>query len=229
MPRTARASRGGYLYHVLNRGNARKTVFHKEGDYAAFLKVLREAAEQTPMRLLAYCLMPNHFHLVLWPHGDEDMSLYMRWLLSTHVRRYHQHYHSSGHVWQGRFKAFPIQEDDYLVAVMRYAERNPLRAKLVRRAEQWRWSSISSERTDHPELHQGPVKRGPNWLDFVNQPQTESEVKRLRECLNRGRPFGDESWQQRAAADLGLEASLNPRGRPRKSSSEAATLFDEGE
>src|ERR1700694_260631 len=141
MPRTARASQGGYCYHVLNRGNGRRAVFHKNGDYAAFLKLLGQAAERTPVRLVAYCLMPNHFHLALWPRGDGDLSDYMMWLLTAHVRRYHQHYHSNGHVWQGRFKAFPIQEDDHLLTVLRYIERNPVRVGLVQLAQQWRWSS----------------------------------------------------------------------------------------
>jgi putative transposase len=141
MPRSARASVGGYCYHVLNRGNGRATVFHKDGDYHAFLKALREVAQDIPIRVLAYCLMPNHFHLALWPTGDDDLSRALHWLTTAHVRRYHQHYHSSGHVWQGRFKAFPVQ-DDHLLTLLRYIERNPLRAGLVRRAEDWAWSSL---------------------------------------------------------------------------------------
>lgn len=106
MPRTARASVGGVCYHVLNRGNGRAEVFHKDGDYASFLQLMAEANERLPMRILAYALLPNHFHLVLWPRGDGDQSRWMQWLLTSHVRRYHRHYHGSGHVWQGRFKAF---------------------------------------------------------------------------------------------------------------------------
>lgn len=223
MPRTARAAQGGYCYHVLNRGNARRTVFHKDGDYAAFIKLLREAGERTPIRLLAYCLMPNHFHLVVWPIKDGDLSVYMQWLLTAHVRRYHRHYHSTGHVWQGRFRAFPIQEDDHLFAVWRYVERNPLRANLVERAEDWRWSSIGARHGDEPLLDPGPVRRGAAWLKFVNEPQTDAEVKRLRESTRRGRPFGATPWMLKTAEQLGLEASLRPLGRPRKPT--APTLF----
>jgi len=82
------------------------------------------------MRVLAYCLMPNHFHLALWPQADGDLSRWMQWVLTAHVRRYHRHYGSSGHVWQGRFKAFPIQADGHLLTVLRYIERNPVRAGL---------------------------------------------------------------------------------------------------
>ncbi len=92
--------------------------------------------------------MPNHFHLALWPRADGDLSRWMHWILTTHVRRYLCHYGSSGHVWQGRFKASPIQDDDHLRVVLRYIERNPLRAGLVERAESWPWSSLS--RADHP-------------------------------------------------------------------------------
>jgi putative transposase len=229
MPRNPRSSQGGYCYHVLNRGNARKTVFFKDGDYIAFIKLLKEAHEQTPMRLLAYCLMPNHFHLVLWPHHDGDLSNYMGWLMTAHVRHYHQHYHSSGHIWQGRFRDFPIQEDDHLLTVLRYVERNPLRANLVRSAADWRWSSIGPVWEGAPLLDLGPVRRPSDWLGFVNEPQTEKEVERMRECTRRRRPFGAVPWQKQTAARLGLEASLRPRGRPPKDPTKQTSLFDEAE
>lgn len=141
MPRTGRASVGGLCYHVINRGNVRAEAFRKPEDYAAFRGLLREAADRTRMRLLAYCVMPNHFHLALWPRADGDLGRVMQWLLTAHVRRYHRHYQSSGHVWQGRFKAFPIQRDEHLLTVLRYIERNPLRAGLVARVENRLWSS----------------------------------------------------------------------------------------
>jgi putative transposase len=125
-------------------------VYHKDGDYAAFIKLLNQAGERTPVRLLAYVLLPNHFHLVLWPQHDGDLSDFMKWLLTAHVPRYH--YHSSGHVWQGRFRAFPIQEDEHLLTVLRYIERNPVRAGLVERAENWKWSSAGAVR--------GPIPAG---------------------------------------------------------------------
>ncbi len=125
MPRTARSCPGGYTYHVLNRGNARTTVFHRSEDYDAFLELMAEASVRVPMRVLAYCLMPNHFHLALWPREDGELSRWMHWLMTTHVRRYLMRYRSSGHVLQGRFKAFPAQEDEHLLAVLRYIERNP--------------------------------------------------------------------------------------------------------
>ena len=225
MPRTARASLGGYCYHVLNRGTDRATVFHKDGDYAAFVKLLAQAGERFPVCLLAYCLMPNHFHLALWPEVDGALSGYMRWLLTAHVRRYHRHYHGSGHVWQGRFRAFPIPCDEHLLIVLRYIERNALRANLVQHAQEWPWSSLALDRVGGPVLDPGPVPRPQDWLTYVNRPQTEPELERLRQSIARGRPYGDGSWVEQTAQRLGLEASLRPRGRPRKQAPESLSLF----
>jgi putative transposase len=223
MPRTARASAANYCYHALNRGNARQEVFHKPEDYAAFLRLMAEANErpQGPaMRVLAYCLMPNHFHLVLWPRADGDLSRWMQWLLTSHVRRYHRHYGGSGHVWQGRFKAFPIQKDDHLLTVLRYVERNPVRARSlpVRKAQRWPWSSAAAPPPDavRPLLVKGPVPRGADWLEWVNAPLSDAELTAIRHSVNRGAPYGNAAWQRRTSIALGLESTLRPRGRPRK-------------
>jgi putative transposase len=218
MPRTARASAGNVCYHVLNRGNGRAEVFHKPEDYAAFVDLMVLAQERLPLRILGYALMPNHFHLVLWPHHDGDLSRWMQWLLTSHVRRYHRHYQSDGHVWQGRFKAFPIAEDEHLQTTLRYAERNPLRAGLVKRAEDWQWSSLYWRgRARRPTmLSPWPIPCPRSWIQDVNSPQTEAELAALRKCLERGAPFGDEEWAKKIARKLGLEASLRPRGRPKK-------------
>ena len=218
MPRTARASVGNQCYHVLNRGNARRRVFFKDGDYQAFLKAMSHASVEVPMRVLGWCLMPNQFHFVLWPYEEGDLSAWMQWLMTAHVRRYHRHHRSSGHLWQGRFKAFPIEHDDHLLTVLRYAERNPLRAGLVTQAQAWPWSSLAAWLTGElPNWwDEGPVQRHKKWADWVNQPQTDAELTALRACVERGRPYGDTGWQQSIAKRLGLEASLRPRGRPRK-------------
>ena len=219
MPRTARASVGNVCYHVFNRGNARDTVFHEDDDYGAFLKLLNQANERVSMRLLAFCLMPNHFHLVAWPRKDGDLSRWMQWLMTAHVRRHHRHYESSGHIWQGRFKAFPIQSDEHLLTVMRYVERNPVRAKSipVRKAQKWNWSSAGTPPKDFEvvKLHSGPVKKKANWLDWVNRPVSQAESDALQQCFQRNRPYGSERWQKRTAKRLGLESTMRPRGRPR--------------
>ena len=218
MPRTSRASVGGICYHVINRGNARGKVFHSQTDYKAFVELVEQAGDRVPMRVLAYCLMPNHFHLVLWPYADGDLSAWMQWVLTAHVRRYHSHYESSGHVWQGRFKAFPVQQDEHLLSVLRYIEQNPVRAGLVKRAETWRWSSLSAINSPLPAtfLHPGPIPRRKDWIQWVNRSITGADLDQLRNSLNRGAPFGSRNWVIRTARRLGVESSLRPRGRPSK-------------
>lgn len=218
MPRTARASQANWCYHVLNRGNGKAEVFHKPADYEAFFALFKPACERVPMRILACCLMPNHFHLVLWPRKDGDLSRWMQWLMTSHVRRYHRHYGGSGHIWQGRFKAFPIQRDEHLLTVMRYVERNPLRAKLVRRAAAWRWSSLFARRANPPPgwLSPSPIQLPSNWLDIVERVQSEAEIAALQLSITRGKPYGSMNWTRIAAKRLGLESTVRPRGRPYK-------------
>jgi putative transposase len=144
MPRRLRFASGGYVYHVLNRAVARDRIFAKKRDYEAFEEVLFEAKQRVPIRLLAWSVLSNHWHLVLWPRGDGDLSEFMRWMTVAHTQRWHAAHHSAGtgRLYQGRFKSFPIEEDDHLFAVLRYVERDALRANRVERAEEWRWSSL---------------------------------------------------------------------------------------
>ena len=217
MPRTARASKGGICYHAINRGNARSTVYHNASDYDSFIRLMTKACDRIPMRILSFCLMPNHFHLVLWPHEDGDMSRWMQWLLTSHVRRHHRLRGTSGRIWQGRFKAFPIQQDGHLLSVLRYVERNPVRANLVASAADWDWSSISASSSgQQPALiTSSPVSRPENWLQFVNTPQTVAELDALRRCRHRNAPFGSIKWVEQTTKHLGLESSVHNLGRPR--------------
>ena len=219
MPRTARASVGGLCFHVINRGNARSPVFHDSSDYQAFVRLIGEACTRLPLDVLAACLMPNHFHLVLRPYSDRDLGRWMQWLLTAHVRRYHRRYGSSGHVWQGRFKAFPIQHDAHLLQVIRYVERNALRANLVDRAEDWQWGSLAWRYDRYPVsfLTLPSVPLPDDWLDRVNALESAVELGALRRSVNRGTPFGDTVWVEKTAECLGLESSLRSHGRPRKS------------
>src|SRR5262249_23022236 len=148
MPRPRRAAEGGLIYHALNRANACLTIFETDADYTAFERVLAEAVARYNPRLLAYCVMPNHFHLLLWPREDGDLSQFMRWLTVTHTQRWHAHHRTAGtgHVYQGRFKSFPVQSDEHFLTVCRYVERNALRANLVSRAEDWRWGRLRARR-----------------------------------------------------------------------------------
>jgi putative transposase len=221
MPRRLRVSTGGYAYHVLNRAVGRMRIFGKRRDYEAFEEVLAQAKERLPMRVLAWCVMPNHWHLVLWPRGDGDLSEFMRWLTVTQTQRWHAAHRTSGTgpLYQGRFKSFPIQADEHLLTVLRYVERNPLRANLVAAAEAWHWSSLWRRINGDPEklVDQGPVGLPRRWRQYVQKPETETELPALRRSVVRGAPFGESAWQARTAKRLGLQSSLRARGRPWKS------------
>jgi len=219
-----RSSVGGVVYHVLNRGNGRQTLFEDEGDYTAFEEVMGGAYARTPVRIVAYCLMPNHWHLVVWPRRDGELSTFMQWLTVTHTQRWHAHHRTSGtgHLYQGRFKSFPVQRDAHFLTLTRYVERNPLRANLVERAEEWRWSSLwrRSRKGDGPGLlvppGEWPARPPRDWLAVVNRAENPKELEALRRCVSRGCPYGEGDWVLRTAKRLGLETTLRPRGRPRR-------------
>lgn len=229
MPRIRRIAPDGVAHHVLNRGNDRKRVFRKQGDYKAFLRFMHEAQDRIPIRILAYCLMPNHFHLVVWPESVTELSAYMCLLMNMHIRNYHHHYGTCGHghIWQGRFKNFPIQHDSHLLNVLRYVEANALRANLVRRAEHWTWSSLTPAAgraprdgdaavlvDGRPGLSGWPVARPGDWCDYVNSTPPRDEIARVRMSARRGAPFGEETWVNKIAKESGLEYTLRPVGRP---------------
>ena len=222
MPRTARAAVGGITYHVLNRGNGRMGIFRKPGDYRAFVQLLVDGRQKARVELFGFCLMPNHWHLVLRPKSDRDMAGYLSWVTNTHAKRYRAHYRrTSGHLYQGRFKSFPVQDEVYFRTLVRYVEANPLKARLVARAQDWEWSSLGCGADVSAKLlDPWPVERPRNWLALVNEPMAAADRKRIMESMERGRPLGSDSWTRQIAARLGLQFTLNPRGRPRKTVSE---------
>ena len=194
-------------------------IFHKPGDYDAFERVLAEGLKRYPVDLLTYCLMPNHWHLVVRPLTDRGLGQWMGWVGVTHVRRYHEHYHSrgGGHLYQGRFKSFPVAGDEYFLTLCRYVEGNALRADLVERAEDWQWCGLwrRANGGDGLPLSDWPLERPRNWVAWVNRGLEDEHVEEIRTCVQRGRPLGPEAWVRQAAARLGLEFTLRGPGRPR--------------
>jgi REP-associated tyrosine transposase len=220
MARPLRTAPGGFVYHVLNRANARRRIFDKDEDYFAFERVLAEIQKRIPMRILAWCLMPNHWHLVLWPLRDGDLSSYMRLVTLTHTQRWHAHRATAGtgHLYQGRFKSFVVQNDTHFLTVCRYVEANALRARLVERAEHWRWCSLwraQRQEIDRPPgIDPWPVARPQDWTTRVNQATAPEEIEAVRRCARRGTPYGNTPWARSMAAQLGLQCTLRPHGRP---------------
>ena len=210
------------VYHTLNRANAQLAIFTEQGDFAAFERILAEAVTRYDMRLLAYCVMPNHFHLLLWPRGDGDLSDFMRWLTLTHARRWRAHRHTagSGHLYQGRFKSFPVQSDDHFLTVCRYVERNACGPGWRRTPRIGDGGVCERRQISHPpaepRLSPWPIDRPPDWTLRVNMPMTPVEEEAVQRSIRRGQPYGSAPWQKRTASRLGLESTFRPRGRPLK-------------
>ena len=220
MPRGPRISPTGFVQHVLNRGDHRETLFHKPGDFRAFLKAFRDTALQIPMRLLAYCIMRNHFHFVLWPHDGEDLPRFMHLLMATHISSYIRHYPppSPGHLYQNRYTNGLIEPGRSLIAVIRYVEANALAAGIVRRAEEYPWASASAYATDEgrPEIADWPIERPKDWLTLLNLRTPAQELKRIQQTAARGAPYGCQDWTKRVIRAYNLEHTVRQRGRPSK-------------
>lgn len=228
MPRHRRAKEAGLVFHVLNRSAKRLPLFANAHDYLAFERVLIESLTRHEVALFAYCLMPNHWHLVLSPRSTGALSALMHWLTTTHARRWQlvRGLGGQGAVYQGRFKAIPIAGDPHFLWVCRYVERNALRASLVSRAEEWPWSSLWArlqEESDVSWLSRWPVDRPPDWVARVNEPQTNAELDGFRKAMTTGTPYGDEERCKGLRLALGI-APRRKRGRPPKTAPSTVLL-----
>ncbi len=225
MARPKRKTKGGYFYHVLNRANGRLRIFKKRDDFLAFEKIIGEIQERVTVDVFGYCLMGNHWHLLLRPHRDGDLSEFMRLVSVTHATRYH-HSHGTagtGHLYQGRFKSFPVQGNNHLLNVLRYIESNPLRAQMVEKASDYKWSSYCyhSNQEDRERaftLSSLPTKLPSNWSSQVHKDMAKSKVDEIANSIKRGAGFGDKDWVKETVVDLDLQSTINKRGRPKKDS-----------
>lgn len=226
MGRLPRAIDDGLVYHALNRGNNRGEVFNDDGDREAFLEALDRTRSRYPLKLLGYCLMSNHFHLLLQPDTGQSISRILQSLTVAHTWRYHQRHQSSGHVWQGRFRSPVIQDDEHVLVVLRYIEANPLRAALVADPGDYRWSSFQhhgmgrddpllSPFPEWQELGRTEAERRRRWRAKVRTTQCEEELTAVRDSLRSGRPLGESGWVERMAERLRIDLQPRPRGRPR--------------
>lgn len=224
MGRALRTDVGGYVYHALNRANARAKIFKTDKDYQLFETVVEEAKDRAGMRILSYKIMPNHWHFVLYPEKDGDITKFMGWLTLTHTQRFHSNKKTvgQGHLYQGRYKSFLCQDDHYFLRLVRYVERNALRAGLVKKAQDWRWSSVwrreSGTEKQKGLLDSWPVEMPKNYLKWLNEPQPQSEEDAIRKSIRRGNPYGEDSWVEKMIKNFKLEITVRGRGRPKKGS-----------
>lgn len=215
MARCRRRVPGGVLYHIVNRAAKKALLFWTEQDYIAFERLLLEAKRRFAVKVFAYILMPNHWHFLLSPRGDQDLSRFMHWLTTTHSRRWNVSHDKcgTGAVYQGRFKAIPVQDDEHAFRICRYIERNALRANLVGRAEDWRWSSLGPRVNGGSDLLDPPPFALPtDWVEVVNLPQTQSEVDAIRRATESQSSYGHASWQGEINQWIGR--TLKRKGRP---------------
>jgi putative transposase len=197
MPRTPRIDVGDVPYHVINRANGRHTIFHNKEDYQDFEYLLNEIRETYDMRILAYVIMPNHWHLLLYPKNDGDLSKSLQWLGTSHARRHHTRKGSigGGHVYQGRYKSFPIEKDHHFTTVLKYIERNPVRAKLSKTPDAWQWGSafrrLRGTKKERALLAAPPVDLPKHYRQWINEPEPSEELELLHESVNKGIPYGN--------------------------------------
>jgi putative transposase len=213
MGKLRRMAVAGHCYHVLNRAVEGRLLFADEPAYRAFARLLDSCLAAFPVSLYAYCLMPNHWHLVLSPGGDDVLASFMRKLTLTHSQRLRGFGGTvgGGAVYQGRYRSFPVESERYFLTVCRYVERNPVRAGLVARAAGWPWSSAAAGAI---RTAPWPLPRPAGWAELVDQPLAAAEVAAIRACVRRGAPLGTAAWVATTAAAHGLAATLRRRGRP---------------
>lgn len=222
MPRPKRLDIKDKHYHVINRANARLKLFFEEEDYQTFELVLIQALEMFNIDLLAYCVMPNHFHLVVHTNQDGQMSQFMKWLTQTHTLRWHskQKTLGTGSLYQGRYKSFIIQEDHHLLTVLRYVERNPLTANLIKNPLNWKYSSLYRRYRGTKEqrkiLSNWPIQEPKDYLNILKTPLTPKEIERIEQSERKGKPFGDDGYQEEMIEKYDLKHTSRGVGRPKK-------------
>jgi len=222
MPRNARTDVGGEIYHVINRANGRMGIFNEPDDYELFESLLLETKELIGMRILAYAIMPNHWHLILHPHKDGDLGMFMHRLSNAHTRKVHAKTktNGTGHLYQGRYKSFIVDTDSYFLTLLKYVERNPVRAKLAKQCEDWQWGSawvrINGSK-EEKKLIDPPVMEIPHgYKKWVNTPDKDDDLVEIRTSVNKGKPFGKGKWVDEMVTKYHLESTQKNPGRPKQ-------------
>ncbi len=219
MGRVARVDIGNQVYHVINRAVGRFRIFDSSADYKLFINLMHEARLMTDMRILAFVIMPNHWHLLLYPHSDGDLGVFMHWLTNAHTRRVHAQTKTvgTGPLYQGRYKSFLIENDTHLLTVMKYIERNPVRAGLSQSVEEWLWGSAHHRLTTTDAvkfIDESPVLLPHDYGGWVNTPDREDDLAQIRTSIKKNRPCGSVDWVSQMVDRFALDGTIRERGRP---------------
>jgi putative transposase len=221
MPRRPRCTAPEYPFHVLNRASRRVTLFDTHQEYLTFERLLMRRKRKFDVKVFAWCIMPNHWHVVVKSPTKTAMSRYLHWVTGLHAQLYHRVRGTTGlgPVYQGRYRSFPVSTDTYFYNLCRYVERNAVRAKLCTRASDWRWSSlwwhVHRETKSHRLIDTWPLPRPSNWADIVSQPENDAELERLRRCAEKSVPYGSSSMSRTLDTRVRV-LPLRRRGRPTK-------------
>lgn len=221
MPRTARIVVPNLPYHITQRGNYRQDVFEDDEDRVSYLSWINDYSKKYKLSIVAYCLMDNHVHFIVIPRDDFSLAK----VFSISHMRYSQYFNkkkkASGHLWQGRFYSC-VMDDDYLVTSLRYVERNPVRAGIVRKPWQWKWSSAG----EHVGQRKGIIDiekittlidtSHEEWKGYIDLAENKEEVENIRKHTLLGRPLGTKDFIAKLGKRLGRVLSVLPRGRPKK-------------
>jgi putative transposase len=208
------------IYYPLKRANFRSQLFKKAAHYQDFLAIVEESLNFLPMHILAYRLMPNHWHMVLYPRTDGDLSKFLQRITLTHTQRYHSKTRTAGygHVYQGRYKSLPAESDRPFQ--VRYVESNAPRAGLVKKAEDWPWSSVHARLYGNEKqkkiLSPWPMTEPSDYLKWLNRPQGKEGIENIRYAIKRSRAQGSEKWVSKGVGQLGSKNPVRNRGRPKK-------------
>ena len=222
MPRTSRIAVGGEVYHVINRANGRFKIFNNKEDYTIFEQLLLETKELVDMSILAYTIMPNHWHLVLLPKNDGDLTTFMQRVSNSHTRKVHAltKTNGTGHLYQGRYKSFLVESNDYLLTLIKYVERNPVRAKLVKKCEDWQWGSayrrIYGTKDEKKLVDNPPTDLPLQYSSWINSFEDSKIVQSIRDSVIKGSPYGRDVWVEKMVITHNLQPTLRSPGRPRK-------------
>jgi putative transposase len=227
MPRKPRFYLPGVPVHAVQRGRNRDAVFYEDSDYRSYLDWLMEGAERYKCDIHAYVLMTNHVHILATPSYAEGMSRMMQYVGRRYVPYINYHYGTSGSIWEGRYKASIVQEDDYLLSCMRYIELNPVRANMVKHPREYRWSSYRANGEERDDLlitpHQAYLsinkraeKRIEAYRALFKVHIDDDELKQIRTTLQTGTPLGNDRFRCQVEAKLKMKVGQARRGRPSK-------------
>jgi len=222
MARLARIVATGYPHHVTQRGNRRQQTFFCDEDYLAYIQLMADWSSRCGNTIWAYCLMPNHVHLIVVPDDEKGFALGIGEAHRRYTRRINFRENWRGYLWQGRFSSC-VLDAEHLYAAVRYVEMNPVGARLVERPDDWPWSSAKAHLSgiDDSLVQVAPMKEliatyGIDWRTYLDQQSPEEPLASLRQSERTGRPLGDSKFLDSLSARLGRNLKPRKPGRPRK-------------